>query len=37
MGPEQVQPLRVDLGVMATKEYSIFPKAPGLKPHYQMV
>ena len=29
--------LRVDLGVMAMKEYSSFLKAPGLKPQHQMV
>ena len=28
---------RVELGVMAVKEYSAFPKAPGQKPHHQMV
>ena len=27
---------KVDLGVMATKEYSTFPRAPELKPHHQM-
>ena len=28
--------VRVDLGIMAMKEYSTFLKAPGLKPHHQM-
>ena len=28
--------VRVDLVVMAMKEYSKFPKAPGLEPHHQM-
>ena len=38
MALKQVQPLqvRVDQRVMAMKEYSTFPKAPGLEPHYQM-
>ena len=33
----QILPLlvRVDIGVMAIKEYSIFPKALGLEPHHQ--
>ena len=29
--------VRVGLGAMAMKEYSIFPKAPGLEPHHQIV
>ena len=29
-------PKRVDQGVMAMKEYSIFSKALGLEPHHQM-
>ena len=29
--------VRVDLGVIAMKEYSTFPKAPRLEPHHQMV
>ena len=35
---EQVLPLRinVDLGMMATKGYSIFPISLELEPHYQM-
>ena len=40
IGPYQVLPLRarVDLGAMATKEYSAFPKAPALlEPHHQIV
>ena len=39
MGAYHVQPLlvRVDLGVIAMKDFSTFPKAPGLKPHIQMV
>ena len=38
MGPYQVLPLWVTmyLGVVAMKEYSTFPKAPGLGPHHQM-
>ena len=28
--------VKVELGVMAMKVYSIFPKAPGLEPHRQM-
>ena len=38
MGPQQVLPIwvKVDLGVMATKRYSTFPKAPGLEPRHQM-
>ena len=37
LGPQQVQLLQVsmNLGAMAMKEYSIFPKASGLEPHYQ--
>ena len=38
-GPYQVLPLqdRMDLGAMAMKEYSAFPKAPALlEPHYQI-
>ena len=31
-------PVRVDLGVMAIKGYSAFPKAPALlEPHHQIV
>ena len=40
IGPFQVLPLRarVDLGVMAIKRYSTFPKAPALlEPHHQIV
>ena len=40
MGPYQVLPFRVsvDLGAMAMKGYSAFPKAPALlEPHYQTV
>ena len=39
IGPYQVLPLqvRVNLGVMAIKEYFIFPKAPGLEPHHLMI
>ena len=40
IGPYQVLPLRagVDLGAMAMKEYSAFPKAPALlEPHHQIV
>ena len=40
IGPYQVLPLRarVDLGVMAMKGYSAFPKAPVLlEPHHQIV
>ena len=40
IGPYQVLPLqsRVDLGVMAMKGYSAFPKAPAfLEPHCQIV
>ena len=40
MGPCQMLPLwtRVDLGAMAMKEYSAFPKAPALlKYHHQIV
>ena len=29
-------PLRVDLEVMAMKEYSIFSRSPKLEPHHQM-
>ena len=38
MRPQQVLPLwvKVDLGVMAMKEYSTFPKIPGLESHHQM-
>ena len=39
-GPYQVLPLQdnMDLGVMAMKQYSEFPKAPALlKPHHQIV
>ena len=38
MGPEEILPLwvRVNLGVMAMKRYSILPKAPGPEPHYQI-
>ena len=37
--PYQMLPLRVkmDLGAMAMKGYSIFPKCPRLLPHYQIV
>ena len=28
--------VRVDLGAMVMKEYSIFPKAPRLKTHHQI-
>ena len=28
---------RVNLGAMALKKYSTFPKAPGLEPHHQVV
>ena len=40
IGPYQVLPLRarVDLGAMAMKGYSAFPKAPALlEPHHQIV
>ena len=40
IGPYQVLPLRarVDLGAMAMKGYSKFPKAPALlEPHHQIV
>ena len=40
IGPYQVLPrrARVDLGVMAMKGYSVFPKAPALLgPHHQIV
>ena len=40
MGPYQVLPLRarMDLGAMAMKEYSTFPKAPALlEPHHEIV
>ena len=39
MGPYQVLLLRVrvELGVIEMKRYSIFPKALGLEPHHQMV
>ena len=40
IGPYQVLPLqaRVDLGAMAMKGYSAFPKAPALmKPYHQIV
>ena len=39
MGPKQVLPLwvRVDLGVMVMKGYSIFPKAQRLESHDQIV
>ena len=40
IGPFQVLPLRarVDLGAMAMKGYTAFPKAPALlKPHHQFV
>ena len=38
MGPKQVLQLqvRVDLGVMAMKGYSTFPRSPKLEPHHQM-
>ena len=39
IGPYQVLPLRarVDLGAMAMKGYSAFPKAPALlEPHHQI-
>ena len=39
LGPYQVLPsrARVDLGMMAMKEYTAFPKAPGLlEPRYQI-
>ena len=38
MRPKQVQPIliRVELGVMAMKKYTAFPKALGLEPYYQM-
>ena len=37
--PNQMLPfqVRVDLGAMARKGLSTFPKAPGLEPHYQIV
>ena len=28
--------VRVDLGVMAMKGYSVLPRAPGVEPHHQM-
>ena len=39
MGPKQVLPLwvKVDLGVMAMKGYSSFPKGPELEPHHQIL
>ena len=40
IGPYQVLPLRatVDLGAMAMKRYSAFPKTPALlEPHHQIV
>ena len=39
MRPKWVLPLwvRVDLGVMLMKEYSIFPKTSELEPHHQVV
>ena len=40
MGPQQVRTVRVrgvELGVIAIKGYSAFPKALGLKPHHQVV
>ena len=40
MGPYKVLPLRatVELGAMAMKEYSTFPKAPALlDPYHQIV
>ena len=40
IGPDQVQPFRarVNMGVMAMKGYSAFPKAPVLlEPHHQIV
>ena len=40
IGPYQVLPLRVrvDIGTMAIKEYSTFPKPPALQePHHQIV
>ena len=40
IGPYQVLPLRdrVDLGAIAMKGYSAFPKAPAfLEPHHQIV
>ena len=37
MGSQQVQPLqvRMDLGIMAIKEHSTFPRAPELQSHHQ--
>ena len=35
--PNRYYQVRVNLGVMAIKEYFTFPKDLGLKPHYQMV
>ena len=39
MGPYQELPLqvRVDLGVIAMKRYSIFPKASGLEPQHHII
>ena len=38
IGPYQVLSRMVDLGVMAKKGYSAFPKAPALlEPHHQIV
>ena len=40
MGPYQVFPLqaRVDLGALAMKAYTAFPKSPAfLEPHHQIV
>ena len=39
IGPFQMLPLwlRVDLGAIAIKRYSIFLKAPGLEPHHQII
>ena len=40
IGPYQMLPLRirVDLGAMAMKGYSVFPKTPALlEPHYDIV
>ena len=39
MGPNTVLILwvSINLGVMAIKGYSTFPKAPELKPHHQIV
>ena len=36
--PQLVQPfrLKVDLGGIATKEYSIFVRAPELEPHFRI-